>query len=214
MSNLPKESRFPRKKFDMKKIISLVLVAVSLLLLPSCSSDCSYDEAEVKAAAEDLIRDAAVYNDIFWGGGIPYDKGGYSNGIYYAADVTYLHKMGFLKLEDIYKKAANIYSADYLDSIYLGMNTNGKVRYYEESKYIMVNSNYEPFLVDEIRYLYDTLEVLGSDGDTVSVKISVKVTRGEATQTRDKEIDLVKEGERWLIDSPTYTTFRPEGLKK
>ena len=203
----------------MKKTISLILVAVSLLLLPSCSADISYDEAEVKDAAKDLIKSAEVYNDIFWGKGIPYDEGGYSNGIYYyAADESYLHKMGFLKLQDIYIKAANVYSEDYLESIYVGMNTSGNARYFEEAGYIMVNSKYEPFLTDEVQYLYDTLEVLGSDGDTVSVKLTVKVTRVEENQTynqtREKEIDLVKEGGRWLLDSPTYTTYRPAGAEK
>ena len=195
----------------MKKIISVILILVSLLLLASCSKKANYDEAEVKEAAVDLIKRAEVYNDIFWGNGIPYEEGGYSKGIYYAADVTYLHKMGFLKLDDIYIKAANVYSADYLQSIYVGMNTSGNVRYYEETEYIMVNSKAEPLLKDEVKYLYDTIEVVDSDGDTVTIKITVKVTRGGDTQTRDKEIDLVKEGGRWLIDSPTYTTYRPAG---
>ena len=42
----------------MKKTISLILVAVSLLLLPSCSADISYDEAEVK----ELFSGVMVFN--------------------------------------------------------------------------------------------------------------------------------------------------------
>ena len=199
----------------MKRIISLLLVAVSLLLLPSCNKDKSYDEAEVKEAAKALIRDAAVYNDIFWGKGIPYiEDSNFSNGIYYAADETYLEKMGFSKLDDIYVKAAGIYSEDYLDSIYIGMSTSGNVRYYQETEYIMVNSKYEPFLKDEVKYLYDTIEMLGYDGDVLELEITVKVTRDGDTQTRERKIDLVKEDGRWQIDSATYTTYRPESTQK
>lgn len=199
----------------MKKIISIILIAVSLLLLPSCIADCSYDEAEVKAAATDLIKRAEVYNDIFWGKGIPYiEDNSYSNGIYYAADPDYIHNMGFKNLDDIYLKASTVYSADYLESIYIGMNTNGNVRYYQGVEYIMVNSKHTPLLVDEVKYLYDTLEILGYDGEVMCIKITVKVTRGEDTQTRDREIDLVKEGGRWLLDSPTYTSYRPTSVQK
>lgn len=199
----------------MKRIISLLLVAVSLLLLPSCNKDKSYDEAEVKEAAKALIRDAAVYNDIFWGKGIPYiEDSNFSNGIYYAADETYLENMGFSKLDDIYVKAASIYSEDYLDSIYIGMSTSGNVRYYQETEYIMVNSKYEPFLKDEVKYLYDTIEILGYDGDVLELEITVKVTRDGDTQTRERKIDLVKEDGRWQIDSATYTTYRPESTQK
>lgn len=199
----------------MKKLISLLLVAVSLLLLPSCNKDKSYDEAEVKAAAKTLIREAAVYNDIFWGKGIPYIEDiNFSNGIYYAADPTYLYEMGFSKLDDIYIRAANIYSEDYLNSIYIGMSTSGSVRYYQETEYIMVNSKYEPFLKDEVKYLYDTIEILGYDGDVLELEITVNVTRDGATQTRERKIDLVKEDGGWRIDSATYTTYRPESTQK
>ncbi len=198
----------------MKKLISVFLLAVSLLLLSSCTADYEYDEAEVKTAAKDLIQRAEVYNDIFWGKGIPYSESNYSNGIYFAADDIYLKEMGFLKIEDIYLKAASVFSADYLDSIYTGMNTSASVRYYEEPSYIMVNSKYEPLLVDKVEYLYDTIEVLGYDGEILDIKIMIKVTRGEDTQTREKTIDLVKENGRWLLDSPTYANYRPTGAQK
>ena len=122
--------------------------------------------------------------------------------------------MGFLNLNDIYLKAAKVFSADYIEAIYMGMNTSGNVRYYEETEYIMVNSKAEPFLNDEVKYLYDTLTVIDGDKDEVCVKITVKVTRGEDTQTREKEIELVKEDGKWLINSPTYITYRPSSAEK
>ena len=211
----------------MKKIISVILIAVSLLLLSSCDSGMSYDEAEVKAAAKDLISKAEKYNDIFWGDGIPYlEDNNYRNGNYYAADIITLDELGFTRIDDIYLKAANIYSADYLEDILAGVfgirgnefYNSGLVRYYQETEYIMVNSTYKPLLVDEVEYLYDTIEVLGSDSDTVFIKIMIKVTRVEGdevlTQTREKEIDLVKEDGKWLIDSPTYANYRPMELSK
>lgn len=211
----------------MKKIISVILIAISLLLLSSCGSGMSYDEAEVKAAAKELISKAEKYNDIFWGDGLPYlEDNNYRNGNYYAADVITLDDLGITKIEDIYLNAAKIYSEDYLEDILVGVfginggefNNNGLVRYYQETDYIMVNSTYRPLLVDEVEYLYNTLEVVDSDGDTVFVKISIKVTRVEGdevlTQTREKEIELVKENGRWLLDSPTYANYRPTEISK
>lgn len=211
----------------MKKIISVILIAVSLLLLPSCSSNISYDEAEVIAAAKDLIKKAEKYNDIFWGDGIPYlEDNNYRNGNYYAADIISLDDMGISRIDDLYLNAAKIYSEDYLEDILISVfgisggeyYNNGLVRYYQETEYIMVNSAYSPLLVDEVEYLYDTIEVLGSDSDTVFIKIMIKVTRVEGdevlTQTREKEIDLVKEDGKWLIDSPTYANYRPMELSK
>lgn len=206
----------------MKKIISVFLIALTLLLLPSCDKDIDYDEAEVKAAAVSLIKESEIYNDIFWGDGIRYlEDNNYRNGNYYAADIAALDELGFKKIEDIYSGAAKVFSSEYLEDILVGVFgikngeffNNGLVRYYQETEYIMVYANYKPLLVDEVKYLYDTVEVLGADGDVVSVKITVKVTRGEDTQTRDKTIDLVKEGDRWLLDSPTYTSFRPTELQ-
>ena len=53
----------------MKKIVSLVLLTAILLLLVSCGAEKnrSYDEAEVKAAAENLIMKTERLNKIFWG---------------------------------------------------------------------------------------------------------------------------------------------------
>ena len=211
----------------MKKIISVILIAVSLLLLPSCSSNISYDEAEVIAAAKDLIKKAEKYNDIFWGDGIPYlEDNNYRNGNYYAADIISLDDMGISRIDDLYLNAAKIYSEDYLEDILISVfgisggeyYNNGLVRYYQETEYIMVNSAYSPLLVDEVEYLYNTLEVVGSDSDTVFIKIMIKVTRVEGeevlTQTREKEIDLVKENGIWLLDSPTYANYRPTELSK
>ena len=213
----------------MKRIISLLLITVSLLLLSSCgdSDDMSYDEAEVKTAASDLLREAAVYNDIFWGKGLPYlEDNNYRNGNYYAADIIYLDEIGITKIEDIYAKAAKIYSKEYLEDILssvFGIRggdyfNNGLVRYYQETEYIMVNSKYQPIIVDEVEYLYNTIEVIGAEGDRVAAKISIKVTRVEGenvkTQVRDRNFYLVKEDGKWLLDSPTYANYRPEDLQK
>ena len=88
----------------MKKIISLVLAVVFLLLLASCGAEKnrSYDEAEVKTAAEELIRKTERLNEIFWGKGIPYvEEYGYTG--YYPADPIYLVEHGFLTVDDLKK---------------------------------------------------------------------------------------------------------------
>ena len=93
----------------MKKILSLILAALLLLSLLSCGKDKnrSYDEAEVKAAAQELIKKSERLNKIFWGEGIPYvEEYGYTG--YYPADPIYLMENGFLTVDDLKEDAEKV----------------------------------------------------------------------------------------------------------
>lgn len=187
--------------------------------LVSCDKDRDYDEAEVKASAETLIRKSKKLNEIFWGKGILCnDLDTYQNGAYYPADFNSQLEFGFFSVDEILEESAKVFSSDYCisinDSVFSSKTGEfgmlGYARYYQEEALLMVYSKYEPLLTDTVEYLYDTIEVLGSDGDIVNVKISVKVTRGELSQTRDIEIALIEEANGWRIDSPTYVIYRED----
>lgn len=204
----------------MKKIISLILIIASLLLLVSCGQkNRKYNEEEVKAAAIPLIRKSAELNDIFWGKGIPYfEDPSFRVGNFYPADPSFVRELGIEKTEDLIKLASKVFSQDYVEFIKnsvlsskVGNNgMDGYARYYDEPDImLMVDTKYEPILVDEVEYLYDSIEVIGSEGETVKIKITINVTRGEASQTRELTVSLVEEEEGWRLNSNTYANFRP-----
>lgn len=203
----------------MKRIFSLLLAVVILLSLLSCGGDKnrSYDEAEVKSAAEDLIKKSERLNEIFWGEGIPYvEEYGYTG--YYPADPIYLMKHGFFTVEDLKNDAEKVFSTDYCISIQTSVFSSsagdfgmtGYTRYYQGTDTIMVYKKYKPLLTDIVEYDYSNISVLGSKGEIVIINIPIKVTRGDLSQDRVIKINLIEENDGWRLDSPTYASYREE----
>jgi hypothetical protein len=209
----------------MKKTVSLILAAVILLLLVSCGGENnrSYDEAEVKAAAEKLIKRSERLNKIFWGEGIPYvedDPLLPPQGQYCPADPLYTYKNGMLTVDDLIKEAEAVFSSSYVLSIRssilsssVGNNgMTGYTRYYQDTDNmtIMVYKKFKPLLTDAVEYFYREMTVIGSEGEKVTVEIPIKVTRGDLSQERTIKVKLIEEKDGWRIDSPTYTTYREQ----
>lgn len=205
----------------MKRIVSLILAVAILLLLVSCGGEKnrSYDEAEVKAAAEGLILKSAKLNEIFWGEGIPYiEDDNYKNGQYYPADFIYLKKMDVETVDDIMEMTLEVFTKGYATSIYSSIFSSqvgesgmvGYTRYYQGTECIMVYTKYKPLLLDSVEYICSGIEVLGSSGEVVTVKIPIKVTRDGTSQEREIEVDLIEEEGGWRIDSPTYAVYLEE----
>lgn len=207
----------------MKKLISLLVILTLVLSLCACG-EIKYDEARVKADAERLIRESEILNEIYWGEGIGYIEDiEFSSGYYYIADDLSLKKYGIKTIEDLKALTRKTLSEGYSQSVFegslVGVSDEGGVRvfarYYQKysehdlntPEYILVYSKYEPFLKDEVEYLYDTLKVLNSDRERVYVEIDALVTREEKTQTRTLKIGLVEENGEYKIDTPTYLTY-------
>ena len=207
----------------MKKIASLVLLTAILLLLVSCGAEKnrSYDEAEVKAAAENLIMKSERLNKIFWGEGIPYvedDPLLPPQGQYCPADPLYTYKNGMLTVDDLIKEAESVFSSSYTVSIRTSILSSsvgnngmtGYTRYYQDTDNmtIMVYKKFKPLLTDSVEYFYSGIKVIGSEGEKVIVEIPIKVTRGDLSQERTIKVDLIEEKDGWRIDSPTYAAYR------
>ena len=207
----------------MKKLISLLVILTLVLSLCACG-EIKYDEARVKSDAERLIRESEILNEIYWGEGIGYIEDiEFSSGYYYIADDLSLKKYGIKTIEDLKALTRKTLSEGYSQSVFegslVGVSDEGGVRvfarYYQKysendlktPEYILVYSKYEPFLKDEVEYLYDTLKVLNSDSERVYVEIDALVTREEKTQTRTLKIGLVEENGEYKIDTPTYLTY-------
>ena len=204
------------------KAVILILCIVISLSLSLTSCDRKYDEAEVRAAAEELIEKSQVLNRIYWGSGIPYTAT--SSSLYCEADFIALSVLGFYTVDEMKEKTREVFSKEYCEYIFSTSISSVKdgeeiefyARYYQKYEdenqtipvNIMVYSRFENLLPDKIEYLYDTLEVTHSEDETVFVKVKVKVTRDEEhSQIREITIGLVEEEKGWRIDTSTYLTY-------
>lgn len=209
----------------MKKIVSFIALLTLLLSLVSCGEkNREYDESEVKAAAEYLIKRSADLNCIFWGEGIGYiNDDSFSVGYYYPASVASLASFGIETIEDLKEKTREVFSSSYSENIFsttLSSLSDGEeiyrlARYYQkfsdsennQPECIMVYTNALVLLKDEVSYKFDTLTVVGSKKETVYVTLSVNVKREEKTQIRELRVGLVEEDSGWRIDTPTYMSY-------
>jgi hypothetical protein len=201
----------------MRRLLSAILVIATLLCLVSCGEkNREYDESEVLYAAERLIRRSKTLNGIYWGEGIRYyEDAAFSNGAYYPADPEHLLELGIETVDDLKELTRKTFSAEYSESIFRSKLSSmredeyfGYARYYQGIDRIMVYSDAVSFLDDEVNYLYETLAATGSKGETVFVKLSVEISDGVNTQTRELEVGLVEEEDGWKIDTPTYMSYQ------
>ena len=219
------------KKNSYKGLISLILSTIIVLSMVFSLSSCGekdreYDEAEVLSAAEILIKNSEKLNDIYWGEGIIYSPDlSQANGSYYAADPESLLLFGVNTVEDIKNLTRLTFTKAYADN---AINTTFSSisdedgikiysRYYQKysvsdaslPECIMVNKNAEFFLKDKCEYDYSTLAIDHVKGQSIFVKISVKVTDQDGN-SRDTlaVVELIEEQDGFRINSPTYKRYK------
>ncbi|MBR5140080.1 MAG: hypothetical protein IKV16_03405 [Clostridia bacterium] len=208
----------------MKRIISLILLLV-LTVTAFTACDRKYDENEVKAAAEKLIAESILLNDIFWGDGLPhYEDKNYSDGDYYAAIEAYHYGLGFTTVSELRALTESVFSTEYTNiiastvfsEIYDGQEMVYTSRYYQKysagdgvtPESIMVNSNWKKLLNGEVSYDYSSLTVTHSEDEVVYVTINATVTLdGKNPKTSTLEIGLIEEDAGWRIHTPTYLNY-------
>ena len=215
----------------MKKIISIIvciviLTAITLtIVFTAMSCDRDYDEATVKAAAEDLIEKSVLLNEIFWGDGLQYyDDKNYSDGDYHAAIEAYHYRMGFETISELRAMTAKVFSEEYTNliattvfsEIYDGEEIVHTSRYYQKysaadgvtPEMIMVNTKWKKLLYGDVVYDYSSLTVTHSEEDVVYVTINATVTLDDLPpKTKTLEIGLIEEESGWRIHTPTYLNY-------
>ena len=204
----------------MKKIISILLLAVFVISLASCGEeDREYDENTVREAALSLIENSKEVNLVFFGTGIRYDTENISfiNGAYYPADVLHLSSLGFTTLDELKSKTKAVYTDTVCDIIFetklSSLEDEGYVldlaRYYEnEDGHIMVYTEAQPAYENEIEYLYDTLKVIGSKGQLIYVEIDMLLTNADRKEQRiTAELALLEESDGFRLDTYSFAKF-------
>ena len=208
----------------MKKTASLLLILALVLssVLFSCGEkNREYDEAEVLAAARELLPKAQIMNTVYYGKGISYIAGG---GSYCEADPIHLSALGFDTVAGLMEKTEEVFTREYSESLFRdkisSLQVDGYVielgRYYQsyydaemtEPQCIMVNKNMTVVFEDRMTYDYSTLRVLGSCGKTVILEIDVKVTDKDSNEkTKTLRINLVEQENGWRIDNPVFANY-------
>lgn len=207
----------------MKKIILLLVTFCMLLTASACEKKVknrTYDEAEVLAAAEELIEKSVLFNRIYYGEGIPVKLDNpKTSGGYVEADPAFLTENGITSLdllrektEEVYTKATTAYIFNtVLGVIYSGDNIVGYKRYIEDAGTVYVSTDEERNNYRDtaaVTYHYDTLAVDHVKGEIIFVTVLV-TAENAAGETRSRTIDirLLEEENGFRLDCNTYFTY-------
>ena len=202
-----------------RNLIIVHLFAALLLTVCSCSSEPpALDEVKDEYAA--LIEASYEINGIVFGDDVEtYDRKDeevIKNGVYYDVpegfyNYEFLTENNKYRTEDEIRDAAlKVYSEDYilsvLDSCFEGfMDDNGETavqpKYLNYTGRLMLNTEYEVYVVGDRRYDFDTMEITKPSSAKI-VNVTLDALDGdERTSTR---LTFVLQDGEWRLDSPTY----------
>ena len=203
-------------------VLCLVLLTVNFTLVSCKKTEIEYDESEVLTKAAELLKSAEIVNSIFYGRGIAYVAGLNQNGIYCEADYTHLYSLGLRSLLDMKKLCVDTYSEGISYMIFSattdvsgdGSGNYLLARYYapsEEPQRLMVNTNYKQIFDDKMTFNYDTLKVVGAEGERIKLTIEASVRSTDENKTDAQEliinVYLVEEESGYRIDNFVFANY-------
>ena len=206
----------------MKKLFVLFLcAAIALNILVSC--DRTYDEDEVKAAAQVLLENSKTVNEIFYGKGLGYDEESeLTYGVYSPADEEHLAALGVSNTEGLKTLTKRVYTNELCEIIFSTKlssvkDTDGEVkelrRYYDgkfgDSTVIMVYTEAFVNYDNDIDYLYETLTVMGADGEYINIEVDVLLTSiyGESRTEKRVKFSLLEEENGFRLDTWSFVKY-------
>lgn len=210
----------------MKRIFSAltVLLLIFTLAFSMTSCDRDYDEAEVVAAAKQLLKKAEPLNEIYYGKGLRCDELSVESfGSFKLVLDEELDLYGIKTIDDLKRKTRDVFTMSCsemifntrLDPIY---DVNGNIiyqaRYIEHSpgadneKFIYVDPNYTVSMTDTVEYYYDTVKVLDVEDLYLYMSVNAKITN-ENGESRERVIEftMLEESSGWRLDTFTYAVF-------
>ncbi len=186
-----------------KRVFSLLILAISLFLF-SCGADLPEDE-EIIERVKELVAAAAPLNDIYFGEGLPRDILREGVGNYkYISD-----KSRYKSIAEIKEETSNVFSSEYANLLFMGafsaINEEGAgisyAPYIENNGELMLNSDFEKRIESARIYHFDTLQITKKSKNKIFIEIETEIEGADRLRVILK---LVFEGDRWLLDSPTY----------
>lgn len=210
------------KKRRIAVVLLISLAAVLALPLISCSRGIEYDEGELLAAAEELIKRSESLNSILYGTGIRASaaENAKKYGAYVEAAQGDLTAYGIKSVSDIERMIGETYTKDYsallIKTKLSGASSDGTgsfARYInvtlsgDTDATFMVYDGYPVMLRGTAVYDYGTLRITGTERSRVIVGIYVLVSDGERSQTKEISVGLRREDKGWRLDDATYASY-------
>ena len=209
----------------MKRSIAILLSVVLTLvaMLSSCSR--VYDEDEVKAAAEGLLRDSMMLNSVYFGDGIRSIANDNQMGNYREADPTHLEELGFQSILELKALTYKTFSAEMSEKIFASaftpLQNDGMIvmntRYYqavdEETKlptHIMVFKDYKNQIFEDNleSYDYSSIKIERAKGDIIYLTVDCVVKNDEGdSQVLNITFSMYEEEDGWKLNSYTYANY-------
>lgn len=209
-----------------RRLISLFLLIALIITSVFATVSCGrlYDEAEVVAAARELLPKTLMLNSVYYGNGISTINSNYLDGVYYEADPVHLRQLGFGTIEELKKLTLEVFSSRYsasifeniLNPLYSGDVIYRNARYYQAwedteagvERCIMVNTDYDAIYNERMTYNLDQISAVGSEGDAVHMKVGAIVwnEKGDIQKT-EITFSLYEEPYGWRIDNPCFANY-------
>ena len=203
-----------------KKIFTFLLVLTLLfsLSLTSCG-DRDYNEEEVVKAARELLLKSIEVNKVFYGEGLLIDEDtNFSNGSYYPAYEPQFKDMSFSDIETLKEITRSVYTRELAELIFSTKLSSVEdenyvislARYYQRDddfiRCIMVYKDAEILYTNEVDYDYDTIKVLGADGEYIKISVDTILTDKEGSSENVKiELLLLEEEGGFRLDTLSFT---------
>lgn len=196
----------------------LVLTLIFTISLTSCG-DRDYDEAEVIEASRELLLKSIEVNKVFYGEGLIIDEDtNFSNGSYYPAYEPQLENMSFSDIEGLKKLTESVYTKELSELIFSTKLSSVEdesyvislARYYQRDdefiRCIMVYKDAEVLYTNEVDYDYDSIKVIGADGEYIKISVDTVLTDKEGSSEKvNIELILLEEENGFRLDTLSFT---------
>ncbi|MBQ0101458.1 MAG: hypothetical protein KBT31_01500 [Firmicutes bacterium] len=188
----------------MKKTIATILLILVGLALISCApaeKPLEITPEEAKNVINSLLPDAVTVNEIFFGEGLKCEPPASDGAVFCPVTAD----CGFKTVDEIKALAEKVYSAGYLDSVYVsvfeGTKDDGEGIAVISPRYKVISGVLNVNITAK-RYNIRTVTSVDNVEITEKTPEYVKVT---ATADGEKmTFTLTKQAEKWLFAGPTY----------
>ena len=206
----------------MKKIFAAFMLVILIMTTVLSASSCSQNSPrleDVKDRIVYLIEGSREINVLFFGKGLPvYDRESILTeelGIYYNDKYSsynrVLESSGYLGVEQMKKRAEEIYSEEYLKAIYetafdgfMTGNSSAYIRILETEEWLFLNREATDFNLSERVYDYSTIEIVTPSSDKY-LNITIESYSIDNPTKREKiSLGFTFERGNWYLDTPTY----------
>ncbi len=206
------------------RVVAWLMTAVLLaLLVPTALSGCGASKppalSEIYDQVVELIEKSYAVNDVLFGNGLPVYKVGSEyaqiHGLYASSeDVRYEYvteKSPYHSISQIKQALEEVYSKDYLDSIYEslfdGTVVGGYVvqaLFYEDESALYQSVDYRPLVAGQRIYDYASMRIVSpSNADFVTLELDSHMEN--STEMTPVRLGLIRQSDGgWRLDTPTY----------